>query len=282
MALFSDVLLTVDFDRTMTAPDSTIPERNMEAIRYFIENDGAFTINTGRSAPMFQNYMQQIPHSAPWLLYNGSAAYDEGKTLLEIPIAVDRREVMEAIHSRYPELHVEEHGVAAHYCYWDDPVWMDFYDHVQIPHWKMRYEDVKEPFLKLSMFGAPRAYDVANLFEATAEELAYFEELEHWLNEQFGDRMVIFRAATRIIDVHAKGSSKLNAARALQAQLGRSVLVCVGDAHNDVPMLEGADFAFCPADGVVADRFPNVCKCGDGAVADVIYKKIPEILGKRS
>jgi hydroxymethylpyrimidine pyrophosphatase-like HAD family hydrolase len=31
--MFSDVLLTVDFDRTLTAPDSTIPERNMEAIR---------------------------------------------------------------------------------------------------------------------------------------------------------------------------------------------------------------------------------------------------------
>ena len=30
MALFSDFLLTVDFDRTLTAPDSSIPERNIE------------------------------------------------------------------------------------------------------------------------------------------------------------------------------------------------------------------------------------------------------------
>ena len=35
MGIFSDVLLTVDYDRTLTAPDSTIPERNIEAIRYF-------------------------------------------------------------------------------------------------------------------------------------------------------------------------------------------------------------------------------------------------------
>ena len=59
--------------------------------------------------------------------------------------------------------------------------------------------------------------------------------------------------------------------------MNRKTLVCVGDAHNDIPMLEGADYAFCPADGVVAGRFPNVCKCADGAVADVIYEKIPEI-----
>ena len=52
MALFSDVLLTVDFDRTLTAPDNTIPQRNLDAIRFFMEEGGAFTVNTGRSLPM--------------------------------------------------------------------------------------------------------------------------------------------------------------------------------------------------------------------------------------
>ena len=50
--MFSDILLTVDYDRTLTAPDSTIPERNLEAICFFMENGGAFTVNTGRSLPM--------------------------------------------------------------------------------------------------------------------------------------------------------------------------------------------------------------------------------------
>ena len=56
-------------------------------------------------------------------------------------------------------------------------------------------------------------------------------------------------------------------------------VISFGDAENDIPMLEGADFAYCPADGVVASRYETVCNCADGAVADVIYKKIPEILG---
>ena len=43
-------------------------------------------------------------------------------------------------------------------------------------------------------------------------------------------------------------------------------------------MLEGADFAFVPADAVLREQFPNVCPCAEGAVADVIYEKIPEIL----
>ena len=49
--MFSDILLTVDYDRTLTAPDSTIPQRNLDAIRYFMEEGGIFTLATGRSLP---------------------------------------------------------------------------------------------------------------------------------------------------------------------------------------------------------------------------------------
>ncbi|MGN0998678.1 MAG: HAD family hydrolase, partial [Faecousia sp.] len=74
--MFSDVLLTVDYDRTLTAPDSSIPQRNIRAIEFFIENGGAFTVNTGRSIPMAQAFIDKVPVSAPLILYNGSAAYD--------------------------------------------------------------------------------------------------------------------------------------------------------------------------------------------------------------
>ena len=79
MKLYEDVLLTVDFDRTMSAPDSSIPQRNLDAVRYFMENGGTFTMNTGRTTNNFRAQMQVIPVNAPFLLYNGSAAYDNGK-----------------------------------------------------------------------------------------------------------------------------------------------------------------------------------------------------------
>lgn len=282
MGLFSDVLLTVDFDRTLTAPDSTIPKRNFDAINYFMENGGIFTVNTGRSVPMFLDYLNTIPHNAPWLLYNGSAAYDQGELSLLHPIALEKAQMLKEIHEQFPQLNIEEQGVDAHYAFWDSPQWMTFYDHVGAPH---RQVDVKEdvgPFLKLSMFGFPRSYCVADMFEATQEEQVYFSQVEQWLKDTYGAYIEVFRAAPRIIDVHAKGISKIRAARELQKKLGRKILVCVGDAENDISMLEGADYAFCPADGVVAARFPKVCPCGEGAVADVIYEKIPKILSKES
>ena len=108
----------------------------------------------------------------------------------------------------------------------------------------------------------------------------YVDEVERLLNEKYGEYCEVFRACPRIIDIHAKGVSKARSARELQQKLGRKILVCVGDGENDVSMLRGADYAFAPADGVVADRFENVCNCADGSVADVIYRKIPEILKK--
>ena len=65
MGIYSDVLLTADYDRTLTAPDSTIPQRNVEAIRYFMENGGAFTVNTGRSVPMARPFLDKVPVNAP-------------------------------------------------------------------------------------------------------------------------------------------------------------------------------------------------------------------------
>lgn len=281
MALFSDILLTVDFDRTLTAPDSTIPKRNLDAIRYFMDNGGTFTVNTGRSIPMsLRNILGIVPHNAPLLLYNGSADYDEnaGQLTRFSPIDLDPMVVLPELQARFPHLNIEVQGIDAHYLMQKDSGWEDYCDNNGCPWNYARPDRIPGPFIKFSLYGQFRENTVASMFEATEEELRLFEEGVAYIREAYGHKVEIFRACARIADMHAKGCSKLNSARQLQKELGKKILVCVGDAENDLTMLEGADYAFCPADGVVADRFENVCACADGAVADVIYEKIPEIL----
>ena len=278
--MYSDVLLTVDFDRTLTATDSMIPQRNLEAIAYFMAHGGAFTVNTGRSVPMSRGrLLPEVPVNAPLLLYNGSAAFDKAAEALtqECPIDLDIG-ILEDLQTRFPKLHVEVQAVDAHYLLHEDKGWEAYCEHNGCV-WK--YADPRSipgPFVKFSFYGQFWEPTVASMYEATPEELATIEEAIAYMEKTYGDKLEIFRACARIVDFHAKGCNKLRAARDLQRTLGRKILVCVGDAENDLTMLEGADYAFCPADGVVADRFPNVCKCDDGAVADVIYYKIPEIL----
>lgn len=277
--MFSDILLTVDFDRTLTGPDSTVPERNLEAIRYFMENGGVFTMNTGRSTNTFRHYLNTIPVNAPFLLYNGSAAYENGELIDLYPIDLDMWQTLRTVQRLFPELNLEVQGIKNHYLVDANKEYEAFYDGVDWLHEPADPDKDMGPFIKFALFGKTPEKTIAQLFSGTQEELALMDRAEETIRTMYADKVEVFRAAPRIIDVHAKGVSKLRAARQLQAKLGRKILVCVGDAENDLTMLEGADYAFCPADGVVAERFPNVCPCGEGAVADVIYKKIPEILG---
>ena len=277
---FSDILLTVDFDRTLTAPDSTIPQRNLDAIEYFMANGGAFTVNTGRSVPMYSSQKDRVKVNVPLLLYNGSAAHTaEGQLTNCFIIPTDPRAMIEDIQARFPELAVELQGEKHHYLFRKDAMWEDYCDNNGCPWAYASLDEIPLPFLKLALYEKFTANTVAAMYQATPAQLAYFDEVEAYVKARYEGLVEVFRAAPRIIDIHAKGVSKAAAARQLQKDLGRKILVCVGDTENDLAMLKEADYAFCPSDGIVADRFPNVCKCGEGAVADVIYKKIPEILG---
>jgi len=284
MGIFSDILLTVDFDRTMTGPDSVIPERNLRAIRFFMENGGAFTVNTGRSLPMTKVFRDIVPVNVPLLLYNGSAAYDlKTRQILDAAlIGLDQAETIRRARALFPDMTVEIQGLDAHYIFEENPAWDAFSEGNHCAWAHAQPEDDLGPFLKFALYGQLRSADVSALYEYTPEEIARFDQAERQCREYFGEFCEVFRAAPKIIDVHARGVSKANAARALQKKLGRKILVCVGDGENDVSMLNDSDYAFCPADAIVADRYENVGKCAFGAVADVIYQKIPEILKNKA
>lgn len=275
---YADVLLTVDFDRTFTAPDGSIPERNLEAIRFFMDRGGSFTINTGRSVNTFVKYLRTIPVNAPFLLYNGSAAYENGRLtdcrIIDLPLW----DTVLSIADAFPELNVEIQALDTHYLVNQKQSYVDFYDAQGWGHAPAVPGSDVGPFIKAAIFGRAHDHTLGRMFQTSPEEQAEFARLDAFIRSRWGDKVDIFMASPRILDIHAKGVSKIRAARQLQQRLGKKLLICAGDAANDIPMLDGADFAFCPADGVVADRYPTVCNCADGAVADVIYKKIPEIL----
>ena len=281
--MFSDFLLTVDFDRTLTAPDSTIPQRNIEAISYFMANGGTFTVNTGRSIPSSLGaVIPDVPVNAPLLLYNGSAAYDKAAGVFTRAAAFDLNvDVVLELQAAFPDLYIEIQGQCAHYLFRREEMWQKYCEHNGMPWAYSASKDIPGPFLKFSIYGRFKNETVAAMYEASEEELARMAEAIAYVERRWGDKVDVFRACAQIADIHAKGCSKLNSARQLQKELGKKWLVCVGDAENDLSMLEGADYAYCPSDGVVADRFENVCVCAEGAVADVIYKKIPEILAKQ-
>ena len=188
MGIYSDILLTVDYDRTLTGPDSQIPERNLEDIRYFIDNGGAFTVNTGRSMPMARPFMEKVPTNVPLLLYNGSAAYDTEKEELCFVHSIDMdlwKTVAELL-ELFPDLVVEVQGIDKHYKFLPNPAWEAFSGHNNCAHATAQWGQDLGPFLKFSIYGEIRDVTVASLYEASEEELRQINEAEALLNAEFG------------------------------------------------------------------------------------------------
>lgn len=273
--MFSDILLCADFDRTLTATDGTIPRRNIEAIQYFIANGGKFTVNTGRTYVSFLPFLDVVPINAPLLLMNGSGCYDNGRLENLAPLQIDVWPMVRQLQADFPGVNFELQALDMHYLVDPTPDYAAYYQKRGLPHQVADPALHRGPFLKIGIYGDTEHREEGSDSVARA---ALFDRMEQQLRDLFGHGLVVLRATPQIINIHAEGASKLAAARNLQQKLGRKILVCVGDEGNDVPMLRGADYAFCPSDGAVAADFPNVGPCAGGAVADVIYEKIPEIL----
>lgn len=278
MGIFNDVLLTADYDRTLTDPEGKIPQRNLDAIRYFMDNGGSFTVNTGRSLPLSADILRSVPMNAPFLCYNGSLTIQDGVIMDQYTIDLPLVETLRSVCRAFPDLNVDLHGLHAHVGFQPVGRWQEYYAAQNCDYYLAEEREDYGPFLKFNVYGALHGGSFYQAFSGAPEEIIRVDEAAQWLQDTYGDKITVFRAGARVLNIHAKGVSKIRAARELQARLKKKFLICVGDAENDLPMLEGADYAFCPSDGTIADRFSNVCPCGDGAVADVIYEKIPEIL----
>ena len=86
-------------------------------------------------------------------------------------------------------------------------------------------------------------------------------------------RYSVTRSMPYILEIGDPVCSKGSAARALADRFNRSILVCAGDAPNDVTMLDAADFAFLPADcdETLRDtRYIKAAPSSSGTIADTI------------
>ena len=76
MGRFSGTLLCTDFDGTLASPDGSVSSRNLEAIRWFQEEGGLFTVASGRSPEFLKNLVHILRPNAPVMALNGGLIVD--------------------------------------------------------------------------------------------------------------------------------------------------------------------------------------------------------------
>lgn len=273
MGRFSGVLLASDFDNTLVYTEEALrrgeavpplPERNREALEYFMAEGGRFAIATGRALAAFVAYAGTVPMNAPAVVCNGAALYDfQAGTYLETALldgaALERGQ---AVLDRFPEVAVEAYHI-------DNVIHAVHPNAVTRRHGHLIHAGVIE---------APSLLEVPLplgklLFEAEHESLeavaAFLEELG-----SLRDYELIFSGQT-LLEMTIKGATKGGMVRRLAARLGISMehVYCAGDESNDISMLCAAREGFAPANCVPAVRACGatiVSHARDAAMADII------------
>lgn len=272
MGKFTGVLLASDYDHTISTMDGSIPARNVEALRYFIREGGTFSVVSGRSIPLFRSRVPLLPINAPCLLYNGAMCYDfrSERLLFSYTLPADAQEILDALLAQLSDVRIEVQTKDACYAYTADPLRDEYLRRCGAP---CVHGPAPQPWVKLVVYGRFRAveYDAAD--SLSSEDLAQFDRIETQMHTLCKGRANVARSMGRIVECWPIGCDKGASARRLAAMLGCKTLVGIGDAPNDLPLLDEADFAFCPGDCDPALRtrpYRFAAPCGEGAVAGAI------------
>ena len=247
MGKFDGVLLASDFDNTILnterprrtgCPIPPISQRNVEALRYFMDNGGRFAVATGRALPAFRMFADQVPMNAPAVVCNGAALYDfQAEAYLdtmELPETV--REQGQAVLDRFPDVAVE----AYHLDNVIHAVRPNAFtrQHQHVTHAGVEAVDslpeVPMPLVKIMFEGDPQ--DLQPLWDYVR-------------NQSWAADYEIFFSDKTLLEVTRKGASKGAMVARLAERLGISGehIYCAGDENNDISMLRLAAQGFAPA-----------------------------------
>ncbi|MCX4372063.1 MAG: HAD-IIB family hydrolase [Dysosmobacter sp.] len=273
MGKFTGVLLASDFDNTLLytedalrsgTPVPPLPERNREALEYFMAQGGRFAIATGRALAAFIRYADMVPMNAPGVVCNGAAIYDfeKGEYLETAMLDASARERGQAVLDRFPGVAVEAYHI-------DNTI------HTVHPNDICRQH---EHITQAALTEVPSLLDVPLplgklLFEAEHEVLE--DVLAYITGQGWAEDYELIFSISHLLEMTTRGANKGGMVRRLAARLGISMehVYCAGDESNDLSMLRAAAQGFAPANASAAVRESGaaiVCHAREGAVADVI------------
>ncbi len=106
---FQGITIVSDMDGTLLTEEKSISQNNLNAIRYFRENGGNFTIASGRVYQSVACYFDEINPTLPVISHNGGVISNPKthEILYCKHLTGNYRQVAKDIHKKYPWLGIE-------------------------------------------------------------------------------------------------------------------------------------------------------------------------------
>ena len=263
MGKFDGILICSDFDGTLFM-GSKISDENVEAIKYFQENGGRFTITSGRYPAFLGKYKHRVDANTYLIGLNGTIVsnYDGTDIIRQGFLHGDCREIIKKIIR-------DIDGLAA----------LDFSTteipevikkHCKAPegegYFRYYLKEQSEELLDIAL--SCKAYRV--IFHAAEEASGKVTEA---MQRIAGDRYAISRSSPCGLEIQDAEFTKGKSARFLADRLGIHTLICVGDYENDISMLREADLGCA-----VANAIPEVLSVADRILPSVDQSPFVELI----
>ncbi len=266
MKKFENILITSDIDGTILWEAKYINPKNFEKLRYFCDNGGHFALATGRNHIDVFAIMDHLREyiNMPCVLCNGSYLFDaETKEIIHAQY-LNGDMLLKLLH-RIRRDFMNKMGFRASFA---DGFLVAEDDELIIKHLKNYGLDKLAIKCPLDDFAKEKFFKA--VFIALPETLA---EIAKICEEEFGAYFTFTTSDKHIFEVQPLGVSKSFQFPYLKNLYHGAEVWAIGDYHNDLEMLRGADVAVCPANAVDAVKAVSdyqVCHCKDGALAEMI------------
>jgi Cof subfamily protein (haloacid dehalogenase superfamily) len=256
-------LVALDLDGTLIGDDLILRPRVRSAVAAAQARGVDVTIVTGRMFAAARPFALALDVAGPMVCYQGAAIFDvsSGATLRQTP--VQRDVTRDALQWAY------DHGVHAQ-CYADDTLYVE-----QINEFSKRYtalarvEPVVVPSLRTAFAERPTIKIVL------VDDPDRSEQHLVALRALLGDRAYLTRSHVDFVEVVDPAVNKGEALAFVAQRYGVSLdeTLAIGDAWNDVPLLDAA------AVGIAMGSAPPELRAhADHVVADVAHDGVAEAL----
>lgn len=271
MKKFENIAIVTDLDGTFFgSSDEPLVKRNLDAVKYFTDNGGKFTIATGRAASHVEVTFGTVAEyvNAPAIVCNGACLYDFAAKKLVKGYAMDSgvvADVLELVHA-----HCKEAGIRANTKEYEILCTPDDTYHKHIRNDIKFYAGISHAALPVEEWRGLVTYKL--VVRADVEEI---EKILPLLYERFGDKIEIAMSSPTIIDMQLKGHTKgTMLAGDLRKYVGENTKIyACGNFFNDEKMLRAADVAVCPSNAHEGIKeICDLCLCSnkDGLIADLV------------
>ncbi len=111
MGIFDGCLLACDIDGTLIESGYINPQ-NIEKIKFFMDEGGAFSLCTGRSMGAISDALDSLPPISPCVVLNGGMIYDytKQKTLFDVKIPKEDYRIAEIVKNCGEDVGIEIHA----------------------------------------------------------------------------------------------------------------------------------------------------------------------------